>query len=93
MEACEAELVSLRSNLSLNHVEQEVEKFKIFRLHSAPPPTLQDSPPAVLSLWLPNSNDRAGEKRSPSPLFVLAGVAVVGVGSMPPKTGLADHGL
>lgn len=64
---------------------KRMENFGILLLHSAPPPTLQDLPPAVLS-------HQAGEKRSLSPLFVLAGVAV-GVGSMPPKAGLADHGL
>lgn len=33
-----------------------------------------------LSLWLPNSNDQAGEKRSLSPLFVLAVAVGVEVG-------------
>lgn len=64
MEDCEAELLSLCSDLSLNHVKQEVENSKMFLLNSAPPPDL---------------NDQAGEKRSLSPLFVPAGAAV-GVG-------------
>lgn len=77
MEDCEAELLSLCSDLSLNHVKQEVENSEMFLLHSAPPPDL---------------NDQAGEKRSLSPLFVPAGAAVGVGGSVPPKTGLADHG-
>lgn len=63
MEDCEAELLSLCSDLSLNHVKQEVENSEMFLLHSAPPPDL---------------NDQAGEKRSLSPLFVPAvGVGAV----------------
>lgn len=41
MEDCEAELLSLCSDLSLNHVKQEVENSEMFLLHSAPPPRLE----------------------------------------------------